>query len=127
MLDLFLAWRSTPANAQAFDKLGACRFSLWAAERDLVKAWLDLTPETDEVRRHGLLDRHFELEKLILLTRSTDPQAVCAKVSTLFWLMREQDDEHAPAMEDVQAFVEAHMPVERKQRTKALTRPAETE
>jgi hypothetical protein len=49
-----------------------------------------------------------------LLTRGADPEAVRAKVKSLLWLMREQDDEHAPAMEDVQAFVEAHMPVGRR-------------
>ena len=37
-LDHFLAWRADPTCAEAFDKLAAKRFALWAAERQLVAA-----------------------------------------------------------------------------------------
>lgn len=104
-LDHFLAWRTDPARAEAFDKLAAERFGLWAAERELVAARLSLTPESEELERDRLIDRMAELEALILLTRSTDPVAVRAKAEVLLWLMREQDEEQALAMEDIGTFV----------------------
>lgn len=105
-LDHFLAWRTDPARAEAFDKLAAKRFGLWAAERELVAARLSLTPESEELERDRLIDRMAELETLILLTRSADSVAVRAKAEVLLWLMREQDEEQALAMEDIRAFVE---------------------
>ena len=104
-LDHFLAWRTDPARAEAFDKLAAKRFGLWAAERELVAARLSLTPESEELERDRLIDRMAELETLILLTRSADSVAVRAKAEVLLWLMREQDEEQALAMEDISAFV----------------------
>lgn len=105
-LDHFLAWRTDPACAEAFDKLAAKRFGLWAAERQLVAARLSLTPEREERERDRLIDRMAELEALILLTRSTDAGAVREKAEVLLWQMREQDEERALAMEDIRVFVE---------------------
>lgn len=105
-LDHFLAWRTDPACAEAFDQLAANRFGIWAAERQLVAARLSLTPEHEERERDRLIDRMAELEKLILLTRSIAPGAVREKAEVLLWQMREQDEERAAAMEDIRVFVE---------------------
>ena len=106
-IEPFLIWRSNPANAKAFDQLAASQFAVWDAERNLVLARLQATPETLEEKRNRLIDRLSDLEALILTVRSSALSAIRAKAGVLLYRFREQYDEEAPAMEDICDFIEA--------------------
>ena len=84
----------------------AGNFESWSAERDRIDRELERTPEAEEARRDSLLDRSYELERMILDTHCLELPAIRAKVRLLLWLMTVERADGLSAMRDIQAYLE---------------------
>ncbi|HEY2750059.1 hypothetical protein [Phenylobacterium sp.] len=62
-------------------------FAAWFAARDRIDEELRRTPEADEKQRDRLLDRSYELERLIFETESRELSAIRLKARLLLWLI----------------------------------------
>lgn len=84
-------------------------FDRWVAE---AYAAMDLAwslPEDSEGPRDRLFRRVDELDRLILLTPSTDEPAIRAKFGYLRWILKNNgDDDELVALDHVGAFIRQH-------------------
>jgi hypothetical protein len=81
-------------------------FAAWFAERDRIDEELRRTPEAHEKRRDRLLDRSYELERLIFETESQELSAIRVKARLLLWLMTIERADGLSAMRHIQAYLE---------------------
>ena len=81
-------------------------FDAWLAERDILAALLDVTPEENEKARNKIFDRYAQIERLILRTRSLELPAIKAKVGIILWLMEMEDADGLPAMRHIKAYID---------------------
>jgi len=85
----------------------AHQFDRWLAERQVLEAALDRTPEaTHEEARERLFDRIFDLEALILETACLDPPAIRAKARLVAWYMEMDEADGLVAMQHIQAYLD---------------------
>jgi hypothetical protein len=80
-------------------------FQQWALERSELSAALERTPE-DGAERNRLLNRLYELERLIVETPSAKSSDVCMKADILLWYMEMEQADGLPAMRHIRAYLE---------------------
>lgn len=82
-------------------------FESWHAERQMLEAALDFTPEdAAPAARERLFDRVFQLERQILTTPSVDLPAMRAKAAMLVWLMEMEQADGLFAMKQIASFLD---------------------
>ena len=104
-----LAGLSTAPLLPAPDASAVHPFDRWVAE---AYAAMDLAwslPEAPEGPRDQLFRRVDELDRLILLTPSTDEPAIRAKFGYLRWLLKNNgDDDERVALDHIGDFIRQH-------------------
>jgi len=80
-------------------------FQQWALKRTELIAALDRTPE-EGAERDRLLERLYELERLIVETPSVERSDVCMKADILLWYMEMEQADGFPAMRHIRAYLE---------------------
>jgi len=83
------------------------QFDRWLAERQLLEATLDRTPEaTQGAARERLFDEIFDLEALILNTECLELPAIRAKARLVTWYMEMDDADGLVAMRHIQSYLD---------------------
>ncbi len=86
--------------------LGAAEFRAWAMERGELGETLARTPESEAQIRESLLDRSYQLERLIIETPSDELSAIRAKAAILLWHMDMERADGLPAMRHIRTFLD---------------------